>query len=291
MLKVTFLGLGAMGLPMARRVLGAGLPLTVWNRTPGRASDLVARGAILAPTPRQAAEAGDVIATMLATPAAVDAVATGEDGLAAGLRPGAVWLDFSTVAPEDSRRYAALARASGAAFCDVPVAGSLGPARDGTLTVLAGGEPAALERAEPVLRAVASHVERVGPVGYGSALKLVNNLLFGFALAGIGEALSLADSLGLDLQATARWLLASPATAPYVRTKYDFLAAGGEPAQFALRLAAKDFTLAAGAAKGALPISASVAKAFQEAAASGLGDRDFSFIVAYLLGKVPPPLR
>src|SRR5512140_3677625 len=240
MMNVSFLGLGAMGAPMAGRILAAGFPLTVWNRTPARVLELASRGATPAPTPRAAAERGDVVATMLATPQAVEEVAGGPEGLVAGLAAGKVWLDFSTVSPDDSCRFASLARARGAAFCDVPVAGSIAPAREGTLTVLAGGELAALERAAPVLAAVSRHVERIGAVGSGSAMKLVNNLLFGMALSGFGEALALARQLGLDVERTSRWLLASPAAAPYLKTKVEFLAQGGEPPQFALRLAEKD---------------------------------------------------
>lgn len=287
MTNVSFLGLGAMGAPMASRLLAAGFPLTVWSRTRHKAEELLGRGARWADLPREAAREGEVVATMLADPDAVDAVALGPDGLAAGLAPGAVWLDFSTVAPSDSRRYAALARSRGAAFCDVPVVGSLAPAREGTLTVLAGGEPAALDRAAGVLAAVSRHVERIGPVGAGSAMKLVNNLLFTSALAAFGEALSLAGQLGLDEGRTARWLLATPGAAPYVKTKMDFLAAGGEPTQFSLRLAEKDVRLAAGAASRPLPVAEAVRRAYQDAAAAGFGDRDFSHVVSHLVGKLP----
>ena len=287
MTNVSFLGLGAMGAPMAFRLLSAGFPLTVWSRSREKAPGLLDRGARWASLPREAAEAGDVVATMLADPDAVDAVAGGPDGLAAGLAPGAVWLDFSTVAPADSRRYAALARSRGAAFCDVPVVGSLAPARDGTLTVLAGGEPAALDRAAPILAAVSRHVERIGPVGSGSAMKLVNNLLFTTALAAFGEALALAEQLGLDTDRAARWLLATPGAAPHVKTKVDFLAAGGEPAQFSLRLAEKDVRLAIGAASAPLPVTEAVRRSYLEAAAAGWGDHDFSHVISHLAGKAP----
>src|ERR1039458_9305277 len=103
MTRVAFLGLGAMGAPMARRILAAGFPLTVWNRNPERARAI--EGATIAPTPRQAAAAADIVCTMLSDPAALQAVADGEDGLIAGLSSGKIWLDFSTVTPAASRRY------------------------------------------------------------------------------------------------------------------------------------------------------------------------------------------
>src|SRR5512135_1304241 len=125
MTKVAFLGLGAMGAPMARRILSAGVPLTVWNRTPERVRPLAEAGARAAATPRDAAAGADLVATMLADPAAVEAAALGPDGLLAGAPRGAVWLDFSTVAPADSLRLAARAAEAGVSFCDVPVAGNV----------------------------------------------------------------------------------------------------------------------------------------------------------------------
>jgi 3-hydroxyisobutyrate dehydrogenase-like beta-hydroxyacid dehydrogenase len=283
MTNVSFLGLGAMGLPMASRILAAGFPLTVWNRTPGRDGDLLARGAIRAATPAEAARRGDVVATMLATPEAVEAVAAGPDGLLEGLSAGSVWLDFSTVSPSDSRKWASLARARGASFCDVPVAGSVVPAREGTLTVLAGGEPAALARASGLLGAVSRHVERVGPVGSGSALKLVNNLLYTTSLAGFAEALALAQRLGLEVERTAGWLLATPAASPYLRAKSEFLAAGGRPAHFALRLAEKDVRLAVEASGGSVLLAEAVRSAYHAAAEAGFGDEDFSHVITHQL--------
>jgi 3-hydroxyisobutyrate dehydrogenase-like beta-hydroxyacid dehydrogenase len=145
MTRVAFLGLGAMGAPMARRILAAGFPLTVWNRHPDRARAI--EGATFAPSPREAAAAADVVCTMLSDPAALQAVADGRDGLVAGLSSGKIWLDFSTVTPAASRRAAERAREKGADFCDVPVAGSVKPATDGTLKLLAGGAPAAFQLA------------------------------------------------------------------------------------------------------------------------------------------------
>ncbi|HSB63397.1 MAG TPA: NAD(P)-dependent oxidoreductase, partial [Thermoanaerobaculia bacterium] len=176
MTRVAFLGLGAMGAPMARRILSAGFPLTVWNRHPERSRAI--EGAAVAASPREAAAAADVVCTMLADPAALEAVADGPDGLVAGLSSGKIWLDFSTVTPAASRRAAERAREKGADFCDVPVAGSVKPAADGTLKLLAGGDGAVLARAKEVLDAVSTETLHFGGVGQGSAMKLVNNLTF-----------------------------------------------------------------------------------------------------------------
>lgn len=286
-MKVAFLGLGAMGTPMARRILKAGFPLTVWNRNPKRAHALAAEGAEVATTPRRAALAAEVVATMLADPAAVDAVANGSDGLLAGLSGGKVWLDFSTVTPADSRRFQEFARLRGADFCDVPVAGSIQAAAEGTLTILAGGDGDVLDSVTPLLAAVSKGVERFGPVGQGSAMKLVNNLTFGVGLAMFGEALGLAARLGLPEERVTAWLLAAPSTPPYVQRKIEFLKAGGKPAQFGLALMEKDLHLALQAAGGDLPVVAGAEEEFRRASAAGLGGEDFSWVIPNAKAKRP----
>ena len=289
MTRVAFLGLGSMGTPMARRLLLAGLPVSVWNRNPERAAALGAAGAAAAATPRAAAVSADVVATMLADPAAVDAVASGPDGLVAGLAPGSVWLDFSTVAPADSRRYASLAHARDASFCDVPVAGSVEAASDGTLVVFAGGDDGPLEKARPVLDAVARHVERFGPVGQGSAMKLVNNLSFGVALVGFAEALALAERTGIGAERAAGFLLATPLTAPYLKVKYDFVSGPEAPALFSLALAEKDFRLMVETGGRSLPVAEATHATFAAAKAAGFAGADFGHAITFVLGRRPSP--
>ncbi len=286
MTHVAFLGLGAMGAPMARRILLAGFPLTVWNRDPKRALPFVEAGATAAANPREAAAAADVVCTMLSDPEALEAVADGPDGLAAGLRTGALWLDFSTVTPEASRHAAAKALGRGAAFCDVPVAGSVKPAADGTLKLLAGGDPADLARAKPVLDAVSRETLRFGAVGQGSAMKLVNNLMYGVTVAAFGEALSLAKKLGLPEKETAEWLGSIPSVSPYLRTKLDFLAAGGEPAAFQLALMEKDLRLMveAGGGPAGAPVVDAARSDYERARNAGLGEKDFSHVLTFLNG-------
>jgi 3-hydroxyisobutyrate dehydrogenase/glyoxylate/succinic semialdehyde reductase len=286
MTRVAFLGLGAMGGPMARRILAAGLSSTVWNRNPERAAPFAALGASVARTPREAAAGADFVCTMLSDPTAVEAVAEGPDGLLAGLAPGALWLDFSTVTPAASRSFAARAQAQHARFCDVPVAGSVKPAVDGTLKILAGGDPADLERGKPVLDAVSKGVLHFGGVGQGSAMKLVNNLLFGVTLAAFGEALGLAKQLGLPEKETTEWLLSIPSVSPYLKAKMDFLAAGGEPPAFTLALMEKDLRLmveAGGGAAAAAVVEAARAD-YERARKAGLGEKDFSHVLSFLKG-------
>jgi 3-hydroxyisobutyrate dehydrogenase-like beta-hydroxyacid dehydrogenase len=284
--RVAFLGLGAMGTPMARRILHAGFPLTVWNRHPERARAI--EGASIAKSPREAAAAADVVCTMLSDPAALEAVAGGTDGLVAGLSSGKIWLDFSTVTPAASRRAAERAREKGADFCDVPVAGSVKPATDGTLKLLAGGGAAVLARAKGVLDAVSTETLHFGGVGQGSAMKLVNNLMYGVTLAAFGEALALARCLGLPPERTRTWLLSIPSVAPYLRAKVDFLAAGGEPAAFQLALMEKDLRLLveAGGGPARAPVVDAARGDYERARLSGLGQKDFAHVLSFLGGEL-----
>ena len=283
MTTVAFLGLGAMGLPMARNILRRGFPLRVWNRTREKALVLASEGAVAAATPREAVLGARIVGTMLTDPAAVEAAGGGADGFITGLSPGAVWLDFSTVTPYASRRFAAMAAGRGAAFCDVPVAGSVQPAADGTLTLLAGGDPEVLERARPVLDAVAKATIRFGPVGQGSAMKLVNNLLFGVGLVAFGEALGLAGRLGLDDEQATAWLLSVPALAPYVRTKWEFLRDGPDAVAFRLALMQKDlrFAVESGGGDAFCPLVAAARDVFARAEAAGLGNRDMAAVIPF----------
>jgi 3-hydroxyisobutyrate dehydrogenase len=288
MTHVAFLGLGAMGAPMARRILAAGFPLTVWNRNPERGRAVTAAGATLARSAREAAAAADVVCTMLSDPAALMAVADGPDGLVAGLAPGKIWLDFSTVTPEASRRAAEKARERGADFCDVPVAGSVKPATDGTLKLLAGGDPAVLAKARPVLDAVSRETLRFGGVGQGSAMKLVNNLMYGVTVAAFGEALGLAKQLGLPEKETTEWLLSIPSVSPYLRAKMDFLATGGEPAAFQLSLMEKDLRLMveAGGGLAHAPVVDAARQDYERARKAGLGEKDFAHVLTFLAGRL-----
>ncbi|MFJ3791583.1 NAD(P)-dependent oxidoreductase [Kitasatospora sp. NPDC090091] len=227
--KIAFLGLGRMGLPMARRLAGTGHPLTVWNRTPGRAEGLTE-----AASPAEAAQGAGIVITMLADPAAVEAVA---GQVADGLAPGTLWIDMSSIGPDAT---AALRDRlpDGVALVDAPVLGSVGPAATGGLTVVAGGRTEDLDRAQPVLETLGT-VLRCGGPGSGAALKLVviSAMVGGVAL--IGETLALADSLGLSEELALGVLANGPLGGAVARAR-------SRDSDFPIRLAAKDVGLGAG---------------------------------------------
>ncbi|MEV7419492.1 NAD(P)-dependent oxidoreductase [Streptomyces sp. NPDC089919] len=237
--KIAFLGLGSMGLPMARHLLSAGYPLTVWNRTAGKAAPLAGAGAAVAATPAEAVRDADLVITMLADPAAALAVA---DALVPALRPGVHWIDTSTVGPDTVRELAGRLP-EGVTLTDAPVMGSVDRAATGDLWVLAGGP-----RPEPVATVLArlGQVTDCGPdTGAGAALKLVliNAVIGGVALT--VEALRLGRALGLPEDLVRTELGKGPLAGALARTF-------AEGAHFPVELAAKDVSLATATAP--LPI-------------------------------------
>lgn len=255
--KIAFLGLGGMGLPMARRLLSAGHPLTVWNRTPGKADELVAAGAVRAASPAEAVRDAEVVITMLADPAAALAVA---DAMIPALRPGTHWVDTSTVGPDTVAALAARLP-DGVTLIDAPVMGSVDRAADGELLILAGGETAPVDGVLARLGTVSA----CGGPGTGAALKLVliNAVIGGVAV--VAETLALADSLGLPRELTERALTTGPLAGAAAR-------ATATGSHFPVALAAKDVALATAAAK--LPVLEAVHRALTEN--PGLAAEDLS---------------
>jgi 3-hydroxyisobutyrate dehydrogenase len=193
-----FIGLGIMGRPMAGHLLKAGFPLTVYNRTRAKAEALTAEGARLADTPADVARAADVIIVMVSDSPDVEAVVAGVNGVAAGVRKGAVVVDMGTVAPETERRMAKLLRARGADYVDAPVSGGDVGARNATLAIMAGGNAAALDKARPVLEKLGKSITHCGEVGSGQLAKLCNQILVGVGCLAVSEAVALARRGGLD---------------------------------------------------------------------------------------------
>ena len=197
-MTVGFLGLGAIGWPMAAHLARRG-GLVVWNRTAGRAADFAARhGARAAETPREAAAEADVVVTCLPTSREVEALLDGPDGLLAGLRPGALLVDCTSGDPASSRRIAARLAEREVAFADAPVSGGTNGAEAGTLIVMVGGDASTFERARPVLAAFSSRIQHLGPVGTGHAMKAVNNALLAVNILAVGEGLAVLVKAGVD---------------------------------------------------------------------------------------------
>jgi 3-hydroxyisobutyrate dehydrogenase-like beta-hydroxyacid dehydrogenase len=295
---VGLVGVGRMGGSMARALARDGRTLVVHNRTPDKAEALVAAlgdsAASLAATPAEVAQRADVVLTMLADDAAVEAVFTQPDGLLAGARPGTVFVDLSTVMPSTLQGLEARIRAAGAGALDAPVSGSTATAESGQLTLMVGGTEADLERARPSLEPLAKSIVHVGGLGAGAAMKLaVNTVIFGLNQA-VAEGLVLAERAGIDRQVAYDVLAASAVGAPYLGYKRAaFVDPDGTPTAFALDLAAKDLRLitALAEAVGApTPQSAVNLDVIRAAAGDGRGGRDFATVASHLrsLGEGAP---
>ncbi len=280
--RVALLGLGLMGTGMARRLLGAGFPLVVHNRTTDRAAPLVAEGARLARSPREAAMDADVIVSMVADDVASRGMWLGNDGALGGMSSGSLLIECSTVTPAWIAELATAASAKGIEVLDAPVTGSRMQAAAGELKFLVGGSVDALERARSVLGAMGQAVIHVGPTGSGALLKLVNNFLCGVQAAALAEAVALIERAGLDVDVAAQVLVNGAPGSPLVKTVLPRMIAREYAPNFHLALMGKDlgYALSEGERHGVKLSSARAAlSVFERAAEAGLGTQDFSAVV------------
>lgn len=239
-----FIGLGNMGLPMARRLLAAGHALTVWNRSAGRAAELVAAGAHLAGTPGQVLRAADVVGICVKDGAAVESVVSGPGGLAGAGPQGSrkVVVDFSTIEPEQARDLGRrLRERTGASWLDAPVSGGVPGAEGGTLICFVGGEAADLEAAGPFLAPLTSRVTHMGPAGAGQTTKICNQMIVAVNVLTIAETYGLARRAGVDVERLAPALAGGFADSQPLQIFGPAMAAGRfQPTRTAVELMAKD---------------------------------------------------
>jgi 3-hydroxyisobutyrate dehydrogenase len=270
---------------MAGRLLRAGHDLTVWNRSPDKTAPLAKEGATVASSPAKAAAGADFVITMLATPDALEQVLFGTEGLAPALSTAQILIDMSTVGPDEVRS-AAARLPKGASLVDAPVRGSVPQATSGRLDIFVGATDENYERVRPILETLGS-VRHTGGPGSGAAMKLVANLALGAAIVTLGEALSLGESLELRRDVLLDALAGSP-IGPIVAAKRANVESGDFAPSFKLRHAEKDLRLVTetAAARGRDLRQARANRAwFDEAAADGAADLDFSAVVATIGGK------
>lgn len=283
MASVGFIGLGTMGAPMARNVMKGGHSLTVYDLNTQAVEGLVAAGAVAAASPRAVAEASDIVITSLPDAPDVEATADGPDGIVAGLRPGAVYVDLSTIDPETTKRVGAKVAARGAAMIDSPVGKTVEHAIAGTSTLMLGGDPAAIETARPVLACMGSDLIRCGDLGMGQAMKLTNNLLASVLIAASSEALVAGAKAGLTLDTMISVLKTTMAWNQQLAVAMHNRALKGdfEPG-FMVKLAHKDcrLAMAMNAALGLdAPIGAATVATLQEAMDRGLAGADVGAVL------------
>jgi 3-hydroxyisobutyrate dehydrogenase-like beta-hydroxyacid dehydrogenase len=284
---VAVVGLGAMGSRIARRLLDAGHDLVVWNRTAGKAQPLVEAGAVAAASPAGAAARAEVVLTMVADPAALRDVTEGEDGVVAGVREGATVIEMSTVGPDAVCRLESVL-GERAGLLDAPVLGSRAEAEEGTLKIFVGGPSQLVARWAPLLSVLGSPLH-VGALGSGAAAKLVANTTLVGTIGVLGEALALAEGLGLPREKAFEVLVATPLAAQAERRR-ESVESGEYPPRFALHLARKDAELVVAAAREAgvdLRLTEAARDWLADAEEAGLGDRDYSAVLARILERRP----
>ncbi len=284
MTTLGFVGLGRMGGHMAARLLDAGY--TVYGEETHRehAQPLVDLGLQWCDTPRAVAEAVDVVFTSLPNDTALRVVAAGPDGILAGIGPGKVWVDMSTVSPEASRQLAGLARARGAAMLDAPVSGSVPQVQSGTLTIMVGGDEQAYACVEPLLRELGTPTY-VGENGHGLVLKLAINISLAVQMLAFSEGLLLAERAGLDPELARHVMTESPIGSPMLKARADLVLDLPDEAWFNVEMMKKDVGLALETARElrvALPAATAADSVLELALGFGYGRRDIAALFTVL---------
>jgi 3-hydroxyisobutyrate dehydrogenase-like beta-hydroxyacid dehydrogenase len=284
--RVGFIGLGIMGSRMAANLARAGYTLTVWNRTRATAEDWAQRhGGAVAETPAAVGGECDVVITMVVHGPQVEGVLLGEDGARAGAREGLLCVDMSTIGPSAAVRIGDALGAAGIRFLDAPVTGSSPKAEDGTLTIMAGGDEADFERALPLFEAMGERIVHVGAMGDGQMVKLLNNALAAVNTAAVAEALLVARSKDVDLDALIEVVAAGSGGSAMLDLKAGAMRAHDFTTLFKLEHMLKDVRLALEEAEEAgveMPLARRVADLLQEAVDRGLGERDFAALLDVL---------
>jgi len=286
MKKVGFIGLGAMGRPMAGNVLKAGFELTVYDVVKASVDQMAEQGAKTAASPRGIAQQCDVVLISLPNAKIVEAVLTGEEGLFAGAQAGQIFIDLSSVTPEHTRRMAKLAEAKGVEYMDAPVSGGVAGAVAGTLTIMVGGSETGLAKCQDVLQAIGKKIYHAGSVGAGDAVKLINNLLLGVNMVAVAEAMTLGVKAGLDPKVLLEIIGVSSGRSYALEAKVPgFVLKGNFEPGFAVDLQYKDLEMAVQTGKelGMPLLLTNVAQqVYETAKAKGLGRKDISSVITLL---------
>jgi 3-hydroxyisobutyrate dehydrogenase-like beta-hydroxyacid dehydrogenase len=283
-LSVGFVGLGSMGGRMVERLLAGGHRVAGWNRSAAKAEGLAEKGMARAATPREAAEAADVVLSIVTDTAAVEQVASGEEGIIAGLRPGAVYADMSTIAPEASRAVAERVAERGASMLDAPVSGSIATLEAGQLAIMVGGSEEAYERILPVLHSIGPKVTRIGDNGQALQMKVAVNLALVVQVIGFCEGVALAEKGGIAREAAVEAMLNSVVASPVLGYRGPFILDGRMPevAWADVDLQQKDLLLALETGRRlGVPLPTAAASNELLNACRGLGIGHHDFVVVY----------
>jgi 3-hydroxyisobutyrate dehydrogenase-like beta-hydroxyacid dehydrogenase len=296
MAKIGYVGLGVMGGGVARRLLEAGHEVTGHNRTRSKAEPLIADGMRFADSPRAAAEQSDVVFSMVTNTQALAAVTEGPDGILAGLGPGKVYIDMSTVSPAASRALAGRVAGKGAVMLDAPVSGSVITLEQGKLSVIVGGDEAAFEQVLPILRDIGPTVTRVGGNGQAVLMKIATNLSLAVQMLAFSEGVLLAEKGGISREDAVQVLTNSAIASPMVKYRGPFVLEMPAEAWFDCNMMQKDMVLALDLGRELdvpLPSTATANEILTAARGMGVDHHDFAvmFDVLAQLSGLPLPAR
>jgi 3-hydroxyisobutyrate dehydrogenase len=294
-MRVGMVGLGRMGAALAARLKGFDHDLVVWNRSPDKAKELVAAGAVLADTPAAAASQSEVIITCLLDAKALEAVFSGPSGILAGDIDGKLVIETSTVQPSTQRRIAEQVAARGGAYVECAVSGSTGPAREGRLIGLVGGSVEDVARARPLLDQFCRRIEHAGPIGAGASLKLAVNLPLAVYYQTLGEAYTICRHLGLDTDRIVDLLSETSGGANILKARGPMVAKGlrgddPQPVTFDVDSFRKDLRTMIAEANElgySLPIAEQALSVYDQASREGWGARDGTSLTGYWSSQTP----
>jgi len=283
-MQIGFIGLGAMGAGIVPRLLAAGHAVTGWNRTRSKAEPLIKEGMSWADSPRAVAARSEVVFSILTDAAAVRSVALGENGVVAGLKPGGVFVDMSTIAPDASRDIAAGVAKAGFTMLDAPISGSPVTLAQGKASIMVGGDRAAFERVRPVLLAIGQRATYIGANGLAAQMKLAINLVLMVEVIAFGEGVALAEKGGVPRDIAVDAMLNSVVASPVLGYRGPFILDGRMPEVplADVNLQQKDMTLVLELArKTGVPVPLAAAANEMMNACRGMGLDRHDFVIAH----------
>ena len=287
MANLGFVGLGVMGGEMVNRLLSKGHSVTGYNRTKGKAEWLIKAGMKWADSPRAVAQAADIIFSMVTNSAALEAIVEGPEGILAGLKPGQIYVDISTVSPHYSREVAAKVRSKGADMLDAPVSGSVITLQQGNLSVMAGGRKESFEKVKPVLLDIGPKVTHVGDNGLALVLKVASNLSLAVQMLAFSEGVLLAEKSGISREIAVEVLTNSVIASPMVKYRGPFVLKLPAEAWFNVNMMQKDMLLALELGRKLdvpMPTTAVSNEFLTAARGIGLAEQDFAVMFDVLAG-------
>lgn len=283
-MRIGWIGLGNMGVPMASNLIRAGFDVQVYNRTKSKAEPLLELGAHFVDQPEQLYPSCDVIITMVSDDQAVKEIYAGENSFLQSAAAGKIAIDMSTVSPETSQYLAKLCSERGVSFLDAPVSGSVQPAKEGNLIIMVGGAEQTYQQVKPIFDVLGKMSLYLGDNGAGSNAKLAINLLLAITVEGLAETVLFAEQRGIRKEDMMSIITESAVGTPIARMKQPSILAHEFPPAFALKHMAKDLRLAQEAG-ASLPIAETVNGTYQAALKEGLGELDVMAILKFLAGK------